>query len=180
VREGEDAENAELPPVAVPLPTPANVDSIQLPPADPHQAPYWERNEPLPARPGTGSRRPPSSGGKIVVYKTAKTKKMEEEGRKKRQQDGEVVPLQAGAHLPKPSALPPLKERKKKKKEPMEVTLVESPARPSTADWQGSNGGEAWSLDVAEFAVPTISEDGEVGAGAGVAKADADVVSFDD
>jgi len=169
-------DNVEkLPDVAVPFPTPTDVDAIKLPSADPNELPYWERKDPLPARPGTGSRRPGSSAGKIVVYKTAKTKKMEEEGRKKRQQDGEVIPV---PHTPsaRPSALPPLKERKKKSKRQLDATLVESPAKPATADWHGTNNGEAWSLDATEFVTPTIAEDGEVAA---AVPQTADVISFD-
>jgi hypothetical protein len=147
--------SGELPSMAEPLPDPLDVDAIKLP-AKPESVPYWER-DPLPARPGTASRRPMSSGGKLKVYKTEKTKQMEAENKKKRDEllggsPSEIKPR-------KKSALPPLEERRKKKKEKKlqenseDVVVVQAPVKPART-WTGTNGGEAWTLDVEDLKGP--------------------------
>jgi len=70
-----------LPTQAQPLPAPVDVDSMALPVRD-ESVPYWERLAPLPVpgeRPGTSSRRPQSSAGKITIYQTEKQKNLKAE-----------------------------------------------------------------------------------------------------
>lgn len=101
-----------LPSMLEPLPTPQDVDSIVLPSGDSSCVPHWEK-DPLPARPGTSSRRPQSSAGKLVVYKTEKTKKMEAEAKKKRGDELGASPEKEKTPSRRASALPPIKLRKK-------------------------------------------------------------------
>jgi hypothetical protein len=129
----------------VPLPAPEGVeDSI----------PHWERQLPLPPRPGTSSRRPESSSGRLVVYKTAAQKKVEQEARRKRleaesQAAANHQLARPGTSSRKQSALPPLQERIRTKFSsavaPMgnEVEVV--------GNVNESKGGAAWQLEAAEF-----------------------------
>lgn len=150
-----------LPTQAQPLPAPVDVDNMALPIHD-ESVPYWERLAPLPApgeRPGTSSRRPQSSAGKITIYQTEKQKKLKAEARKKREADssspsakpGSLPPVSGATGLR--SALPPLKERKKKSKKPLDGLSDDSallaPVKP-VRDWKGSSGGEAWEVATAE------------------------------
>lgn len=149
-----------------PLPAPLDVDSMKLPVHTEESLPYWERLAPLPAqndRPGTSSRRPQSSAGKLVVYQTEKQKKLKAEAKKKRESDVISSPSSGSTTLPpvtgaktRASALPPLKERKKKSKKPdegaaAEETMVLAPVKP-VRDWKGSLGGEAWEVTMPEVA----------------------------
>mmetsp|Transcript_8608 Transcript_8608/g.19457 ORF Transcript_8608/g.19457 Transcript_8608/m.19457 type:complete len:224 (-) Transcript_8608:1862-2533(-) len=102
------ADGEQLPSVAEPLPAPNDVDSMVLPLRN-DALPHWEREEGASAAtPAFSSKRPGSSSGRIVVYKTEKSKKMEEEAKKKRNKSKE-----AGSDS-KSRKLPPLKEWKKK------------------------------------------------------------------
>ena len=97
---------------------PLDVDSLQLPTQEPESfIPHWERDAPLSAlgsRSGTNSQRPQAEAGKIKIYQTAAQKRLAAENKKKRQSDSptsaKTLPPVAGPR----SALPPLKERKKK------------------------------------------------------------------
>jgi len=155
-----------LPSQAEPLPAPMDVDSMKLPVHD-ESVPYWERLAPLPvpnARPGTSSRRPQSKAGKIVVYETEKQKKLKAEAKKKRDADAASSPPAKADSLPPVtgarSALPPLKERKRKSKKAPDGagdTLVLAPVKP-VRDWKGSSGGEAWEVAVAEVSAAPAPE----------------------
>lgn len=137
-----------LPPSLEPLPAPTDVDSIALPAAKEEESlvPYWEK-EPLPARPGTSSRRPQSSGGKkLVVYKTEKTKKLEAEAKKKRGDDVNPSPEKTLSSKTARSSLPPIKLRQKVKPH-SENFEVMTPAKKGN-EWTGSSGGEAWSVQM--------------------------------
>lgn len=129
----------------VPLPAPDGVDA---------SIPHWERQEPLPPRPGTSSRRPESSSGRLVVYKTAAQKKVEQEARRKRleaesQAAANHQLARPGTSSRKQSALPPLQERIRTKFSSAvapvgnEVLVV--------GDVNKSKGGAAWQLEAAEF-----------------------------
>jgi len=153
-----------LPAQAEPLPAPIDIDSMKLPVHE-ESVPYWERLAPLPApseRPGTSSRRPGSSAGKLVVYQTEKQKKLKAESKKKREAEISTSPT---AKLPPVvgarSALPPLKERKKKSKKvaegPADSPLVLAPVKP-VRDWKGSSGGEAWEVEVVGLTEPPAPE----------------------
>mmetsp|Transcript_12445 Transcript_12445/g.43304 ORF Transcript_12445/g.43304 Transcript_12445/m.43304 type:complete len:225 (-) Transcript_12445:1907-2581(-) len=101
-------DGGELPTIIEPLPPPSDVDSMALPVRN-DTVPHWEREEAaIPATPTFSSKRPGSSSGRIVVYKTEKSKKMEEEAKKRRNKSKE-----AGGDI-KSKRLPPLKEWKKK------------------------------------------------------------------
>lgn len=122
--------------------------------------PHWERQEPLPSRPGTSSRRPESSSGRLVVYKTAAQKKAEEAARRKRM-DAETAAAAAG-NLARPdtssrktSALPPLDERRRTKfaAPPSALPCDSLEAVGAISEVKG---GAAWQLDAAEF-VPEVS-----------------------
>jgi len=111
---------------------------------------HWERQEPLPARPGTSSRRPESSGGRLVVYKTSAQKRAEQEARRKRMESenraasaGNIA--RPGTSSRKMSALPPLEERRRAK-----------PVAAVTQDVQvvavnEAKGGASWQIDAAGF-----------------------------
>ena len=158
---------AMSPPVQA-LPAPVDLDNMKLPVHD-ESVPYWERLAPLPAphdRPGTSSRRPQSKAGKIVVYETEKQKKLKAEAKKKRDADAANSPSTKAGSLPSVSgaagrsALPPLKERKRKSKKPVDGAgdaLVLAPVKP-VRDWKGSSGGEAWEVAVKEVSAPPEPE----------------------
>ena len=161
----QDQGAMTLPSEAEPLPAPMDVDSMKLPVHD-ESVPYWERLAPLPApnaRPGTSSRRPQSKAGKIVVYETEKQKKLKAEAKKKRDADAASSPSAKADSLPPVtgarSALPPLKERKRKSKKAADAgdTLVLAPVKP-VRDWKGSAGGEAWEVAVAEVSAAPAPE----------------------
>jgi hypothetical protein len=152
---------------AEPLPAPLDVDAMQLPQATEDSVPYWERLAPLPPlgeRPGTSSRRPQNKSGKIVVYETQKQKKLKAEAKKKRDAEGagsspsHKLPPVPGARV---SALPPLKERKRKGKKAgaaeEDSTLVLAPVKGSR-NWKGTDGGEAWEVAVAEVAAESTPQ----------------------
>ena len=157
-----------LPTQAQPLPAPVDVDSMALPVRD-ESVPYWERLAPLPVpgeRPGTSSRRPQSSAGKITIYQTEKQKNLKAEAKKRREMEGGSPPAKPASLPPVAaatglrSALPPLKERKKRSKKPADGAagdaLVHAPVKP-VRDWKGSSGGEAWEVaTVAESANPEV------------------------
>jgi hypothetical protein len=141
-----------LPSMLEPLPTPLDVDAMTLPAEGAMSMPYWERDA-LPARPGTSSRRPQSSGGKkLVVYKTEKTKKLEAEAKKKRQtEDDSASPDKPSRKAP--SSLPPLKDRRKQSNNSNNTTdeiteSVEVLVPSKGHQWTGSTGGEAWCVEV--------------------------------
>ena len=103
---------------------------------------------PLPPRPGTSSRRPESSAGRLIVYKTAAQKRAEQEARRKRM-ESENDPAAAGnvarpgTSSRKMSALPPLEERRRAKHagvQDMEVVAVSE-----------AKGGACWQIDAADF-----------------------------
>jgi len=118
------ADGEQLPSVAEPLPAPNDVDSMVLPLRN-DALPHWEREEGASAAtPAFSSKRPGSSSGRIVVYKTEKSKKMEEEAKKKRNKvqgrgfaERSLTSVsqskEAGSDS-KSRKLPPLKEWKKK------------------------------------------------------------------
>ncbi len=155
----DSSSQQQLPGSAEPLPAPLDVDSMKLPVHE-ESVPYWERLAPLPTnteRPQTSSRRPGSSAGKLVVYQTEKQKKLKAEAKKKREAELSSSPLTANKLPPvvgARSALPPLKERKKKTKKPAEGSgegaLVLAPVKP-VRDWKGSSGGEAWEVGTEEM-----------------------------
>ena len=143
------------------------IEGVALPKLrdDESSIPHWERHEPLPARPSTSSRRPESSSGRLVVYKTAAQKKAEEAARRKRLEAGA-----AGAGLvPRPgtasrgmSALPPREERRPNKAPAATMpflltrtlTITEAAEDGSVAVVGAVSevkGGASWELDAGEF-----------------------------
>jgi hypothetical protein len=141
-----DKDEPLLPSMLEPLPAPLDVDAMALSADAALSVPYWEK-EPLPARPGTSSRRPQSSGGKkLVVYKTEKTKKLEAEAKKKRHTDDDSTSPDKPARKA-PSSLPPLKDRRKAQASNRGEDSIEV-LTPSRHQWMGSSGGEAWCVDV--------------------------------
>ena len=166
-----------------------SVDSIPLPKAQGHEAaiPHWERQEPLPTRPGTSSRRPESSSGRLVVYKTAAQKKAEEAARRKRL-EAETGAAAAGL-VPRPgtasrgmSALPPLEERRRNKAPaaPTPVALTAAPGADVAVVGEVNEvkGGASWQLDAGEFV--ECSSPVKRAAGRPPAARKADVFSLDD
>ena len=84
-------DGGELPTMIEPLPPPSDVDSMTLPVRN-DTVPHWEREEAaIPATPTFSSKRPGSSSGRIVVYKTEKLKKMEEEAKQRRNKVAEPL-----------------------------------------------------------------------------------------
>ena len=151
---------------AEPLPAPLDVDSMKLPVHE-ESVPYWERLAPLPSnteRPQTGSRRPGSSAGKLVVYQTEKQKQLKAEAKKKREAESSSSPVMAHKLPPvigARSALPPLKERKKRSKKPAEGAgdgaLMLAPVK-QVRDWKGSSGGEAGEVGTMEISAAPAPE----------------------
>ncbi len=166
-----------------------SVDSVPLPKVQEHElaVPHWERQEPLPARPGTSSRRPESSSGRLVVYKTAAQKKAEEAARRKRL-EAETGAAAAGL-VPRPgtasrgmSALPPLEERRRNKAPaaPTPVALTAAPGADVAVlgEVNEVKGGASWQLDAGEFV--ECSSPVKRAAGRPPAARKADVFSLDD
>jgi len=120
---------------------------------DAQAAPHWERQDFLLPRPGTSSRRPESSSGRLIVYKTAAQKKAEQEARRKRLESendaaaaGQVA--RPGTSSRKMSALPPLEERRRTK-----VSAAQDVEVPEVST---AKGGASWQIDAAGF-VPEAS-----------------------
>mmetsp|Transcript_39344 Transcript_39344/g.93123 ORF Transcript_39344/g.93123 Transcript_39344/m.93123 type:complete len:280 (+) Transcript_39344:149-988(+) len=114
---------------------PSDAASADKAPADSENIPtaFWEKQV-LPARPGTASRTRAANNGKLVVYKTDKQKKTEEAARKKRDAGGgkDVTPEKAKKAAK--SALPPLKERKRRSKAPDSELVLAPSHRPEGLD----------------------------------------------
>mmetsp|Transcript_11774 Transcript_11774/g.30569 ORF Transcript_11774/g.30569 Transcript_11774/m.30569 type:complete len:295 (-) Transcript_11774:207-1091(-) len=110
-------EPAVLPPPQA-LDTGVDQEVIKAPEDPALLVPYWEK-QPLPARPGTSSRRQQKEGkeNKLVVYKTEKTKKLEAQARKKREggegPSPEKAPEKKKSSKKAGSSLPPIKQRMK-------------------------------------------------------------------
>jgi len=111
-------EPALLPPPQA-LDTPIEQEAIKAPEDPALLVPYWEK-QPLPARPGTSSRRQQKEGkeNKLVVYKTEKTKKLEAQARRKREggeggPSPEKAPEKKRSSKKAGSSLPPIKQRMK-------------------------------------------------------------------
>lgn len=135
------------------------VDCLPLPKQEEGEAaiPHWERQEPLPARPGTSSRRPENAAGRLVVYKTSAQKKAEEQARRKRvecenESIAAGVVARPGTANRKQSALPPLEERRRAKAQmPAPIAL------PCDAVEVSTFGGCSFHFDESEFVPPPSS-----------------------
>ena len=155
-------------------------DHVPLPKTEEGETaiPHWERQEPLPARPGTSSRRPESSSGRLVVYKTAAQKKAEEAARRKRLEAADAgLVARPGTSSRKMSALPPVEERMRQK---MAAAAAAADGEVAVVgDLNEGKGGASWELDATGFVPePCLSPVKKVRAGAASQKAD--VFTMDD
>mmetsp|Transcript_21334 Transcript_21334/g.51760 ORF Transcript_21334/g.51760 Transcript_21334/m.51760 type:complete len:294 (-) Transcript_21334:506-1387(-) len=190
------ADSPPSPPVNEPaiLPPPqaldanAEQDIIKVPEDPSLLVPYWEK-QPLPARPGTSSRRQQKEGkeNKLVVYKTEKTKKLEAQARKKREggegESPEKVTAKKKSSKKAGSSLPPIKQRMKMHASSSDIFTECEVLTPGKKDKDSNNKGDDWTVQVPPAPKKELSAIAEApsreGSGSSKTKGPADVMTLE-